>query len=91
MPDPKGDAMADYAGQILAPSELQATPDSANAQILVSGQVSSALYAQRVWSTGLGAWCSWIGPIDSSPTPAMTTPNWTGSITSYECVSRRLN
>jgi len=55
------------------------------------GGSTPPVYAQRVWSTGLGAWCSWIGPIDSSPTPAMTTPNWTGSITSYECVSRRLN
>lgn len=42
-------------------------------------------YIQRVWSSGLSAWCYYTQTaINASPASTDTTPNWTGSISGHE-------
>lgn len=45
-------------------------------------------YVQRVYSSGLSAWCYYTQSV-INPTPASvdTTPNWTGSITAHEVLT----
>ena len=88
--------MADFNGQIITePDPLQSAPTSADAQIIISNGGSSPpvvpSYAQRVWSTGLAAWCYFTGALNPTPASVDTTPNWTGSATDYNVISRRLN
>lgn len=51
-----------------------------------------AYYYQRVYSSGLNAWCYYTtqNGTDPSPLSAQTTPNWTGSITGYELITTSL-
>lgn len=43
------------------------------------------LYVQRVWSSGLSAWCYYTQTaINASPASTDTTPNWTGAISGHE-------
>lgn len=74
--------MADYSGFIVSETITLATPTSANANILIGATTTQ--YAQRVWSTGLGVWCYYVGPLNPTPLPAQTTPNWTGSIQRHQ-------
>jgi hypothetical protein len=50
--------------------------------------VPGVSYVQRVYSSGLSAWCYYTQSV-INPTPASvdTTPNWTGSITAHEVLT----
>ena len=45
-------------------------------------------YFQRVFSSGLSAWCyySTLNGVNTSPASSATTPNWTGSISNFQVV-----
>lgn len=86
--------MADFSAQIIASLDVESfVADSAACSFIDGGSTPPAtpIYAQRVWSTGLGVWCSWVGALDSSPAPTTTTPNWTGAAIDYNVTSGRLN
>ncbi|MGL4255622.1 MAG: hypothetical protein ACRCSL_04755 [Microbacterium sp.] len=74
--------MANYNGQVIL---VQASPQGLEGV----GASAAAVYAQRVYSSGLAAWCYFSGAVNQSPAPGDTTPNWTGSITAYELLARR--
>ena len=45
-------------------------------------------YVQRVYSSGLSAWCYYTKTsIDPTPLSTDTTPNWTGSITAFQVLA----
>jgi len=85
--------MADFPGQVLPVSLPSAVPTSTAASDFTptGGGSVAAIYAQRVFSSGLADWCYFVGIPDSTPASGDTTPNWTGAITAYEVVSGRLN
>lgn len=74
--------MANYNGQVIP---VQTSPQGLEGV----GASAAVVYAQRVYSSGLGQWCYFSGPINQSPAPGDTTPNWTGSITAYELLAVR--
>lgn len=85
--------MADFVAQELPAAVYSETADSVAASVVAGGGsgAAAATYAQRVWSTGLAAWCYFTGALNPTPAPGDTTPNWTGSATDYNVISRRLN
>lgn len=42
------------------------------------------LYAQRVFSDGVGGWSYYQSTIDPTPAPSITTPPWSGTITAHQ-------
>lgn len=85
--------MADFAAQKLPAAVYSEVADSAAASVVAGGGGSgaAAIYAQRVWSTGLAVWCYFTGALNPTPASVDTTPNWTGSAIDYNVISRRLN
>lgn len=53
-----------------------------------SGGASASTYAQRVFSSGLNAWCYYNGALNATPLSSETTPNWTGAITAWQVLGR---
>lgn len=53
-----------------------------------TGPVVAIEWAQRVFSSGLNTWCYYNGPLNPSPDPSETTPNWTVSITAYQILAK---
>ena len=48
----------------------------------------TAQYIQRVYSSGLSAWCYYTqAAINPTPLAGETTPNWTGAITVHQVLS----
>jgi hypothetical protein len=47
-------------------------------------------YYQRVFDTGTGGWCyySTLNILNSSPASAATSPNWTGTISNHQVLTR---
>lgn len=84
--------MADFVAQELPSAVFPVVADSADATVVASGGGTVvAIYAQRVWSTGLGVWCYYTTALDATPASGTTTPNWTGAAVDYNVISRRLN
>jgi hypothetical protein len=85
--------MADFVAQVLPAPVFSVVADSAVASVVESGggAVVAAIYAQRVWSTGSGEWCYYTTALNAAPASGITAPNWIGSATDYEVISRRLN
>lgn len=81
--------MADFVAQNQPASVISAVADTTQVSIVSAGV--AAIYAQRVWSTGLGVWCYYTTPLNETPASSITTPNWTGTAIDYNVVSRRLN
>ncbi len=82
--------MANFASQKFpGPGpEFQAQTGDFAQQIMVTAPLVN--YVQRVFSSGLGAWCYYtMTVINQSPDPSETTPNWTGSITAYELLGTK--
>jgi hypothetical protein len=52
-------------------------------------QYLTAVYHQRVFSTGNSTWCYYAsnGSIDPSPASSSTTPNWSGGFTSHQVLA----
>lgn len=85
--------MADYTGEQFAlTNTLLLQGDSTRpGEKFTSGGGSTpvtATYAQRVFSSGLGVWCYYVGAINATPVSGDTTPNWTGSITAWQVLGR---
>jgi len=74
-------------------AQMLATPSSAIAEGAVTlfnpfPATGGATYPQRVFSSGLAAWCYYIQTaINPTPASVDTTPNWTGSITAHEVLA----
>ena len=53
------------------------------------GGANVIYYYQRVFSSGLNAWCYYTtqNAINTTPLAAATSPNWTGSIAAYELIT----
>ena len=82
-----GGAVTLYEVQMLA---TPTTTESAEGVTLFNPfpEVGGVTYPQRVYSSGLAAWCYYV-QTSINPTPASvdTTPNWTGSITAHEVLA----
>lgn len=85
--------MADFNSTYLNTNELslfsQSPADAlyvAPSSVTVTGNVR---YYQRVYSTGLGQWCyySTVNALNPNPDPAITSPSWTGSISSSQVIA----
>jgi hypothetical protein len=74
--------MANYAAQFVPANPLFDQADSYSALSLTV--TPTITYAQRVWSTGGGVWCYYIGAINATPASTATTPNWVGSAIRHE-------
>lgn len=78
--------MADFsASYFTAPGVSGYTQNPSDATYLAPSTVTVAAnirYFQRVYSSGLSAWCyySTLNATNPSPLSSATTPNWTGSI-----------
>jgi hypothetical protein len=67
--------MADFNGQIFPPLP----------ELIGAAFQTPRWFAQRVWSSGWGAWCYYVKPVvDPAPLAIETTPNWTGAISGHE-------
>ena len=47
-------------------------------------------YYQRVYSSGLSAWCYYdtLNAVEPSPSPNSTNPPWTGSISDHQILAK---
>jgi hypothetical protein len=52
--------------------------------------VANIRYYQRVYSSGLSAWCYYdtLNGTDPSPSPNSTNPPWTGSISDHQILAK---
>lgn len=84
--------MADFnASYFTQPGVYSYTQNPSEATYLAPSTVTVAAnirYFQRVYSSGLLAWCyySTLNAVNQTPLSAATTPNWTGSISSFQVV-----
>jgi len=70
--------MADFNGQIIPSIDV----------LLGAAFQTPTWYAQRVWSSGLGAWCYYVQTtVNSAPLATETTPNWAGAISGHEVLA----
>lgn len=84
--------MADFnASYFTAPGVSSYVQNPSDATYLAPSQVTVAAnirYFQRVYSSGLSAWCyySTLNTVNPTPLSTATTPNWTGSISNFQVV-----
>jgi len=84
--------MANFnASYFTQPGVYSYTQNPSEATYLAPSQVTVAAnirYFQRVFSSGLGLWCyySTLNALNQTPLSAATSPNWTGSISSFQVV-----
>ena len=84
--------MADFnASYFTQPGVYSYTQNPSEATYLAPSTVTVAAnirYFQRVYSSGLSAWCyySTLDAVNPTPLSSETTPNWTGSISNFQVV-----
>jgi hypothetical protein len=86
--------MANFnASYFTTPGIYSYTQNPSEAAYLAPSQVTNVTYThiryfQRVYSSGLSAWCyySTLDAVNPTPLSAATTPNWTGSISNFQVV-----
>jgi hypothetical protein len=86
--------MANFAATYYEGGDLLSTTQSPAAAVYYApSQVTNVTYThiryfQRVYSSGLSAWCyySTLDAVNPTPLSAATTPNWTGSISNFQVV-----
>ena len=86
--------MADFnASYFTQPGVYSYTQNPSEASYLAPSQVTNVVYTnvrywQRVYSSGLNAWCyySTLNTVNQTPLSSETTPNWTGSISNFQVV-----
>jgi hypothetical protein len=86
--------MANFsASYFSAPGIYSYVQNPSEAAYLAPSQVTNVTYThiryfQRVYSSGLLAWCyySTLDAVNSTPLSSATTPNWTGSISNFQVV-----
>lgn len=55
-----------------------------------TGGADAPSIVQRVYSSGLEAWCYYVAAsVQPSPDPGSTTPEWTGSIAAHQVLAVR--
>lgn len=86
--------MANFnATYLTSPNEELLVQSPAEAIYLAPSSVTVSAnirYYQRVYSSGLSAWCYYntLNAVNPAPASSATTPNWTGSIAGFEVVGR---
>jgi hypothetical protein len=86
--------MADFsASYFTTPGVSSYVQNPSEAAYLAPSQVTNVTYTnvrywQRVYSSGLNAWCyySTLNTVNPTPLSSETTPNWTGSISNFQVV-----
>jgi hypothetical protein len=86
--------MANFAATYYEGGDLLSMTQSPAAAVYYApSQVTTVVYTnvrywQRVYSSGLSAWCYYSTLNATNPTPlsSETTPNWTGSISNFQVV-----
>jgi hypothetical protein len=86
--------MANFAATYYEGGDLLSTTQSPAAAVYYApSQVTTVVYTnvryfQRVYSSGLATWCSYstLNTVNPTPLSSETTPNWTGSISSFQVV-----
>ncbi len=81
--------MPSYTGGILSVPSIEQAVSSPSLGALYAFEETETIY-QRVWSTGLSAWCYYVtyGQPLATPASSTTSPNWTGSITDHQILAR---
>lgn len=81
--------MPSYEGGILSVPSIEDGIASPSLGAIYAFEEAEIIY-QRVWSTGLSAWCYYVtyGQPLATPAPTETSPNWTGSISNHEILAR---
>jgi hypothetical protein len=86
--------MANFAATYYEGGDLLSTTQSPMPAVYYAPSVANnyvytkVRYWQRVFSSGLSAWCyySTLNGVNTSPASSATTPNWTGSISNFQVV-----
>lgn len=81
--------MASYTGDVYSAPNIEQGIASPSLGALFSFEETEIIY-QRVWSSGLSAWCYFVtyGQPVSTPARTETSPNWTGSISNHQILAR---